>query len=148
MQLLTRILAAVVALAVIPTAHAQLAVSTTQPSLNANNIARTAAIVVNFDRPVNPATFTPDNFYAFARWMGRVAGTLSFSNGNATVTFTPASPFAAGDVITLFMSHNLRAADSTFLRQAGYTLMFTVAAAPSAGTFCHTTSFSDRSTPN
>jgi hypothetical protein len=148
MKLSQPILAALAALSTAVGASAQLAVSSTLPTLNANNVATTAGIVVNFDRPVNTSTFTPSEFYAFARWMGRVPGSLAFSNSDQTVTFTPAVPFAAGDVITLFMSHDLKAADGTFLRQAGYTLMFTVVAAPSPGTFCHKTTFSDRTTPN
>src|SRR5258708_4674725 len=101
MKPIIRVLAALAALAFLRPAHAQLAVSSTQPGLNATNIARTAPIVVNFNRPVNPATFTPGNFHAFARWMGPVLGVLSFSNNDSTVTLTPATPFSAGDVVTL-----------------------------------------------
>ena len=129
----------------IQSASAQLIVTSTSPLINANNVPRTAQIVVNFDRPVNPATFTQGEFYAFARWMGRIQGALTYSNGNATVTLTPSTPMAPGDVITLFMSHDLRAADGTALRQAGYCVQFTVAAAPSPGKFCNKTTFSDRS---
>jgi hypothetical protein len=124
----------------------QLAVTSTQPLINANNVSAASPIVVNFDRPVDTTTFTPGDFHVFARWMGRVNGSLAFSNNDTTATFTPTGPFAAGDVVTVFMSHDLRAADGSFLRQAGYTLMFTVGAAPSAGTFCHKTTFSDRTT--
>jgi hypothetical protein len=141
-------LAAIAMFAMGRSAEAQLAVSSTQPGLNASNISRTAAIVVNFDRPVDTTTFTPADFHAFARWMGPVLGEVSFSNSDSTVTLTPASPFSAGDYVTLYMSHRLRGADGTFLRQAGYTLTFTVATAPSPGTFCHRTTFSDRTNPN
>jgi hypothetical protein len=144
---LPRILAVFATLASLHVANAQFAVSSTQPGINANNVARTAPIVVNFDRPVNPSTFVAGAFHAFARTMGPVAGSLSFSNNDTTVTLTPASAFLAGDVITLYMSHDLRAADGAFLRQAGYTVMFTIAAAPSAGRFCHRTTFTDRLTP-
>jgi hypothetical protein len=125
--------------------NAQMAVLSTQPSLNANNVARGASIVVNFDRAVDPATFTGRNFYAFARWSGIVQGTLAFSNGNTRVTFTPARPLSAGDRVMLIMSHNLKGMDNTPLRAAGYTLSFTVAASPTPGTFCSRMIFSDRS---
>ena len=127
--------------------HAQLVVSSTVPSLNANNVSRAAPIVVNFDRPVNPATFTPSHFYAFGRRAGLIAGSLAYSNANATVTLTPVAPLMAGDNITVILSHDLRGADAVALRPGGYTLTYTVVAAPSAGTFCHLATLTDRTTP-
>jgi hypothetical protein len=116
-------------------AFAQLAVTSTSPAINASNIARNAPISVTFDRAVNPATFTAANFKAFARWSGPVTGSLVFSNADRTVTLTPAHAFAAGEQVTLYMSHNLRAADNSFLRTAGYAVSFTTAVRPSQHIF-------------
>ena len=85
-------------------------------------------MAVSFDRPVNTATFTPANFKVFGKVSGPVAGTLAFSGGNQTVTFTHGVPFITGEVVMVVISHNLRGADGTFLRSAGYTFEFTVAA--------------------
>jgi FG-GAP-like repeat/Bacterial Ig-like domain len=123
---------------------AQLQVVSTQPGLNARNVSSGAPISATFDRPVNPATFTTQNFWAFARWSGPVAGAITFSNGNQTATLTPSRPFFAGEVVMLIMSHNLRGADNSALRAGGYTLMFTVGVAPSTGHFRQLQTISDR----
>ena len=139
---------AVLSLAVGSGVRARLAVVSTVPGVNANNVARGAPIVVNFDRAVDPSTFTASRFYAFGRRAGPIPGSLAFSNGNTTVTFTPTAPMTAGENAMVIMSHDLRGADNVALRQAGYTLSFTVAAAPSAGKFCHKATLSDRTNPN
>lgn len=90
------------------------------------------AIVVEFDRALNPATVTAANFWAFARWSGTAEGSLALSNGNRTVTLTPVDAFSAGELATVYLSHNLRAADGTFLRAAGYSFQFWVRTAPAA----------------
>ena len=111
-----------------PASAQNLAVASTAPGLNANNVARTGSVAVTFDRPVNTALFTPANFKVFGKVSGPSVGTLTFSNANQTVTFAHAAPFITGEVVMVVMSHNLRGADSTFLRSAGYTFEFTVAA--------------------
>ncbi len=130
--------------AVSAAADAQLTVVSTSPTLNKTNVDRTSAIVVNFDRAVDPSTFTLANFYPFARWSGPVQGGLAFGNGNKTVTLTPSKPFLAGESVMLVMSHNLKAADGTFLRSAGYTLTFTAGAVASPGMFCHRSTFTSK----
>ncbi len=141
----TRILALALVM-VASGARAQMAVTSTSPLLNASNVSTTTAISVTFDRPVNPATFVAPDFSAFAKWSGPVGGPLAFSNGNRTVTLTPNRPFLAGEAVMLMMSHNLRAADGTFLRQAGYTLAFSTGVQPTTKTFRQRALFSDRDT--
>ncbi len=139
-----RLAAAFLAAAAAIPAQAQLAVVSTSPAINAANVARTAPIVVNFDRPVNTATFVPANFKAFGRWSGPLTGPVAFSNGNQTVTLTPARPPLAGETVMVLMSRNLRGADGTALRAAGYTVLYTTASAPSARVFRERTVFSNR----
>ncbi len=81
-------------------------------------------IVVQFDRPVNPATVVSSHFWAFGRWSGAVGGTFSFANGNQTVILTPSRPFISGDLVTVFLSHDLAAADGSPMRSAGYVWQF------------------------
>ena len=146
MRLLSVLAAGLTLVAACPS-RAQLAVSSTQPALNALGVPRNAPIVVTFSEPADPASFTSSSFRVFARWLGPLTGSLTFSANNSTVTFTPDRPFSAGEVVTVSMSHDLRSTNGDNLRQAGYTFTFTVAASPSAATFCHQTTFTDRSTP-
>lgn len=117
-------MAAVAILVFASTACAQLAVVSTSPPLNASNVDLRAPIVVNFDRPVNPATFTSDHFWAFGRSSGTVVGTITFSNGNQSVTLTPDHRFQPGEPVMVILAHHLRGADGSALRQAGYSWQF------------------------
>ncbi|HYF14963.1 MAG TPA: FG-GAP-like repeat-containing protein [Phycisphaerales bacterium] len=120
-----------------PAAFAQLAVTSTTPTINANNQSRTQTITVNFDRAVNPATFTANNFRVFGKLTGPVAGTLAFTNGDTRVTFTPSVTLAAGEQVLVVMSRNLQAADNSFLRAQGYTFTFTTGVTPTYHKFRH-----------
>ncbi len=114
-------------------AQAQLAVVSTSPAINAAGVPTGSAISVTFDRPLNPASVTAQSFGAFARWSGPVAGTVALSNGDRTVTLTPSRPFKAGEQVMVVLSHDLRGADGTFLRSAGYSVLFTTAVSATPG---------------
>jgi len=125
-------------------AQAQLAVTTTQPGLNAINVPVGSPVRVTFDRPVDPASFTPENFWVFARHSGPVEGVCTFSDDARTAIFTPDRAFIAGEPVMVIMSRHLRGADGVALRQGGYTLTFTVRARRTEGVFEHLVTFSDR----
>ncbi|MFZ4573740.1 MAG: FG-GAP-like repeat-containing protein [Phycisphaerales bacterium] len=128
-------LASLAFLSVTAGAFAQMQVVSTTPRLNATGVSTGAAISVTFDRAVDPATLVAPNFGAFARWSGPVVGPLTLSNGNRTVTLTPTRPLAAGEMVMLVMSRNLRGADGVALRSAGYTVTFMTAVRPSTRFF-------------
>jgi hypothetical protein len=109
-------------------ALAALVVAAASPAPGEMNVAATAKIRVVFNQPVATSTVLASDFHAFGRSTGPVAGTLSFSNGNRTVTLTPNHPFAAGETVLVVLSHNLKAADNTPLRAAGYSYSFVVEA--------------------
>ena len=46
------------------------------PSIN-------AALTVEFDRPVDPASVNADSFWGFGKWSGTVHGTFSFTTATA-----------------------------------------------------------------
>ncbi|MBU6412948.1 MAG: VCBS repeat-containing protein [Planctomycetes bacterium] len=124
-------------------ASAQMTVNAISPSQNANNVLRSAAVAVTFDRPVDTTTFTTANFHLLGKVSGPVAGSFSFSNGNRTVTFTPSKFLAAGEQVLVTMSRNLRGSDGVALRSAGYSAHFTTRVAASTGTFTHLVTMSN-----
>lgn len=128
-------LAGAAAMMAVSTATAQLTVVSTSPGINAGNVPRNAAISVTFDRAVDPTSFTGANFKVFGKWTGAITAAPVFSNGNQTVTVTPSRPLMAGEQVMVIMSHNLRGADASTLRAAGYSLLFNVGASPSAKVF-------------
>ncbi len=91
--------------------------------------ATNAPITLTFNQPVNPATITNLTFWAFGRWSGTASGTYSFTNGNQTVSLTPAQPFSAGEQVMVILSHDIQAQDGSPLRPAGYSFQFWTAAA-------------------
>jgi hypothetical protein len=124
-------------------AAAQLQLVSTSPALNAT-VAPSSAIAVTFDRAVDTATVGVGTFRVFGQWSGAVRGTYAFSNGNKTVTLTPDDPFSAGEFVFVNLSHDMKAADTSSLRAAGYAFQFMTATAPSAGSFSKIDEFSNR----
>ncbi|MBK7876017.1 MAG: VCBS repeat-containing protein [Planctomycetes bacterium] len=114
------------------TATAQLSVVGTSPTLHANNVAANATIAIDFDRPLAPASIPPatNDATAFGSISGPLGGTWSLENGDTRLRFTPARRFAAGEVVMVGLDHDLRAADNTTLRSAGYAFRFRIVTAP------------------
>src|SRR5262245_33178742 len=89
------------------------------------------AISITFDQPLLQSSITAASFRVFGRasgshTAGSPTGTIPFSNGDKTVTFQPAEPFSAGERVRVNLSHDVKAADSTPLRSAGYAFEFLV----------------------
>jgi hypothetical protein len=142
---MSRALAAVIACGLTATvAGAQIQVVSTSPALNAV-AAATAVVSVEFDRAVDPTTVDFDTFRVFGAGSGAARGTIMLSNGNKTVTLTPDAPFSAGEFVFVNLSHDIRGADTTALRAAGWAWQFTIAVAASPGVFQQIASFSNRS---
>lgn len=96
----------------------------------------TTNIAVTFDRAVDRASVTSRNFWAFGRWSGVASGSFSFINGDRTVVLIPDQPFGAGEQVSVYLSHNLKAAnDAGKLRAGGYSFQFWTAAKPAPMVF-------------
>ncbi len=92
-------------------AASELVVLSTTPVPRTLDAAVDTSIVVNFDRPVEPATIVARrSFWAFGRWSGAVDGTFQFSDGNSTVTLVPDRPLSAGEQVMVILSHEIQAA--------------------------------------
>lgn len=119
--------------------------SSVSPLRNEGNVDLTAPIVVNFDRPINTATVTSLDFWAFGRFSGTAVGTISFTNGNQSMVLTPNRRFQAGETVTVFLSRNIQAVDGNNLRTAGYSWQFTTRTRCSPGlSFTQIDEFSNR----
>lgn len=107
---------------------AELRVVSTSPARHQGDVPRETSISVTFDRPLQTSTITQDSFRVFGRWSGRADGSLSFSNGDQTVTLTPDREFSGGEPVFVNLAHSIVGADLTPLRPAGYAFQFTAAA--------------------
>lgn len=94
----------------------------------------TTAIVIDFDKPVIPASLSLSTFRVFGKASGAKTGTLVRSNGGLRVTFQPTEPFSAGETVRVNLSHDLATLNQTTLRSAGYFYQFQIQTVPS-GTF-------------
>ncbi|MEZ6235765.1 MAG: FG-GAP-like repeat-containing protein [Phycisphaerales bacterium] len=81
-------------------------------------------ITIHFDRPIDPASVTPQSLWAFGRSSGPVEGPVTVAG--SSVTIAPSNPLAAGEVVTVYMSSALRALDNTPMRDAGWSFQFMV----------------------
>ncbi len=131
-----------------PALAADLQVISVVPARHALHVPRDADIAINFDKPVRPESIVLlDSFWAFGRWSGTVTGTLSFSNGDTTVTLAPDQPFSAGETVTVFLSHDVEATDFTTLRGGGYSFQFWTRANPAPMDFQEIAAMTTRTTP-
>jgi FG-GAP-like repeat len=71
----------------------------------------------------------------------------SSSNANQTATLTPSRALAVGEVVAVNLSHDIKGADASTLRAAGYATQFSTAVAPGAGSFTEIDTFSNRTGP-
>jgi hypothetical protein len=131
--------APVLAVLLAPSAAAQLVVVSSDPAINASNVAPNKSIVVDFDRALDPSTI--GNFRVYGNAGGTVPGAIVLENGNQRLRFSPARSYFAGELITVNMSHDLRAQDGTFLRQAGWVVSFRAKAEAAPMTFTTVMSF-------
>jgi uncharacterized repeat protein (TIGR01451 family) len=125
-----------------------IAVSATTPTGNANHASRSTAVAITFDGPLDTSTITSSTFRIWGTQSGSAAGTTAYSNGNATLTFTPSHTFFPGEWVSIQLSHAIKGADATSLRAAGYAFQFQTATGPGALTFTQNgPSVSVRSSP-
>jgi hypothetical protein len=122
---------------------ADLQVASTTPVRNTFAPAGTT-ISVTFDQPLLTSSVTSSSFRVFARQTGPVSGPIVFSNGGQTLTITPSHAFAAGEVVVVNLSHDVRSASMNPLRSAGYAFQFQVSSAPAARNFQQIDSMSNR----
>jgi hypothetical protein len=126
------VIVALAAGAAAPAARGELSVVSIQPPRNGLTAPVGSAISVTFNQPVDPATVTPQSFWAFGRWSGAADGTFTVSGGGQVVTLVPDEPLFPGELVSVIISHDLRSVTNDPLRAAGYSWQFWTAAGAAA----------------
>ncbi len=93
------------------------------PVANAVSAERETAVVIDFDQPVDPATFDAASMMVFGRWTGVAHGAWSFEANNTRARFVPERPFSAGEMVTVSLARHLATPDGTTLGR-GYAWQF------------------------
>ncbi len=128
-------------------ATASLAVVAVQPPANALGAPVETGVTVRFGRPVERGSVDARTFHAFGRGGGPVRGAIEFGDGDRSITLRPARPFAAGDLVTVFLARSVRAQDGATLQPGGYSFQFWTRSAPSALDFEPIGVMTTRATP-
>ena len=128
----------VLALSLAPSGLAQqLSVVGTAPLRHALTAADTGPVRIEFDRALDPLTVPPNaaTVSLFGKVSGVATGTFTLENSGRTLRFDPASPFEAGEEVSVGVSRFVRAADGSPMRSAGFAYTFRVASAPAGLVF-------------
>lgn len=130
-------------------AAAELQVVGVEPAPRSLRAPRNGAIVIDFDRPVRTSSVVAQRtFWAFGRWSGTVTGTISFSRGRRRMTLRPDRVFSGGENVSVFLSHDIRAVDGSFLRPGGYSFQFWTMARRAPMRFVEVQRMTPRFTPS
>jgi hypothetical protein len=100
----------------------------TSPGPNELNVAASTAIAVTFDTDMNAATITAASFVVHGSLSGKRQGTVAYESSSRTATFTPATPFAAGEYVSVSVTTVVQSSGGIPLAH-GFVRQFTVAAA-------------------
>jgi hypothetical protein len=108
---------------------ARFAVESVTPAQNALQVARTASVQITFTQAVDVGTLTSAGLEIFGKYGGVVNGALSASGDGRTITFQPARPFSAGDLVQVSLSKNVASALRQRLEK-GFAWCFVAASRP------------------
>ncbi len=86
-------------------------------------------IGVEFDEPVDPASFNEHSFMVFGRWTGVCPGKFTFENNNQLVRFLPSIQISAGEWLTVSLAKSIKGSNGENMA-SGYAWNFWTASAP------------------
>ncbi len=99
------------------------------PQRQVINASRNTQITVTFSIPLNTQTINNSTFRVFGKQLGPIPGTLQFQAADKQITFTPDSPFLAGEWVTVYLSKGIKSSTNVPLTN-GYTWNFWTKAEP------------------
>ena len=107
------------------------------PTPNTISVGASDDLVVEFDRPLDAATVSPDDVRVFGRWSGVLAGSVTLADEDRALRFSPSRSLSAGEWVTATIpTGSVRALDGAELER-GHTWTFWVAVTPTSMTLDH-----------
>lgn len=91
--------------AVVSASPAVLSVSPTPHRVNADPY---APIIITFDSSMDSSSFNDSTLFVFGHWSGMMRGEFQFEEQNRRVVFLHAEPFSAGELVTVFVSRDVK----------------------------------------
>jgi len=102
-------------------------VTSISPQRQILNAPRSVIITADFNTALDPASVTALTFRVFGKQTGPATGTIQLLNGNTRISFTPTSPFLAGEWITVNISKGIKSADNTAMALGYHWNFWTIA---------------------
>lgn len=104
-------------------------VTSISPQRQILNAPRNVVITADFNTALDPQSVNSLTFRVFGKQTGPASGVIELSNGNTRISFTPSSPFLAGEWITVNLSKGIKSADNIHMA-LGYNWNFWTIAGP------------------
>jgi predicted GH43/DUF377 family glycosyl hydrolase len=95
------------------------------PQRNATSVAPDAPVTVEFSADMNPATIALETFAVRGEASGPKTGVVTYSGGSRTATFTPSTPFLAGERVFVQLTPGILSAEGAALAN-GYAFSFRI----------------------
>ncbi len=115
------------------TASAQLHVVAEAPVRNVINAAQNAAIVVEFDRPVDLTSLAHVRVYG--NFSGPIIGSTSLEAGGTVMRYIPREAFLPGETVKVNIPRQVAGQDGVHMRMEGHSYRFRAMAAPASMIF-------------
>ncbi len=102
-------------------------ITSTYPSQYEVGVPVNAEITVTFDTDMDELTLTNATVFAYSKFTGNLAGSVSYDSPTRTMTFDPGTSFHIGDEITITLTNMIKSSTSDPLEQP-FVWKFTVTA--------------------
>ncbi|MCX6835488.1 MAG: FG-GAP-like repeat-containing protein [candidate division Zixibacteria bacterium] len=117
-----------------PIGHDYPQVVTTTPDRNSESGSRSGNVTVTFDSDLDPATVNSSTVFVSGKISGPHPSTVSYDIGSRAITIDPAEDFAAGEVVSVIATPDIKGTDGMWLG-TGYNWRFAASVAPGTGGF-------------
>jgi hypothetical protein len=105
-------------------------------------------VILRFDRPLRrDSVVLGRTLHVFGRASGTARGSVSFSDEDRALVFTPERPFAAGEVVTVLVARDVQGADGIRLGPGGFSAQFWTRAGVAPSLFTEIERHSTRPSP-
>jgi hypothetical protein len=106
----------------------------TTPDRNSESGSRSGNVTVTFDSDLDPATVISSTVFVSGKISGPHPSTVSYDIGSRAITIDPAEDFAAGELVSVTMTPDIKATDGMWFG-TGYNWRFAASVAQGTGGF-------------
>ena len=83
-------------------------VTNISPAPHIINAPADAAIIIDFENPIDPSTISEQTVRVFGKWSGPASGAFSLMENNTQVVFLPSENFFVGEWVVISLTKNIK----------------------------------------